>query len=130
MIVDQRFGLIPLHLLRIVRIALEVASLNDRSIDLAEICQVAVVVCPIGVGMGSRVDKRKAHLLNAVQARDQNHDLIIAALLNTPPRVDVFHHHREGREIEGHVVGQHPSRSYGDVAVRRLSIKSGLPMFT
>jgi hypothetical protein len=59
-------------------------------------------------------DERQAKLFDAVQARAQDHDLVVAALLDTPPRMDVFHHHREGSEIEGYVVGQYPPWRYRD----------------
>ncbi|MNH47267.1 hypothetical protein D3C79_1104200 [compost metagenome] len=58
MMVNQRFGLITLHFSRVIRITFEIAPLKDRPIDLAEIRQIAVVVCPIRVGMCVCEDER------------------------------------------------------------------------
>ncbi|MOA63112.1 hypothetical protein D3C78_1887250 [compost metagenome] len=58
MIVNQRFGLITLHFSRVIRVAFEVAPLKDRPIDFAKMRQIAVIVCPIRIGMCICEDKR------------------------------------------------------------------------
>ncbi len=85
----------------------------------------------VGVAVGEQ--KPQAHLLEPTQAGHEYEDVPFGVLLYTvPARVDVVHHHREGREVERHVVVEHPAGRCGDrmvgAFVNQFSVTDAHPL--
>lgn len=100
---------------------LEIPSVQQAPIDFTQVVQIGIVVRHCGIRMLIGKHERNMKLRYSDQRRDDDQNLFIRNLTYVISRVDVEHHDRKRREIEGHIIAQSTSWANSDSSMISLS---------
>lgn len=106
---DKGFCLITLLLPGILRIVGKIPRLEKRPVNFVEVGKIIEIICRDWIGMLIGENEWDTLFLDRMQGTHHHQNLAIWYMRDAVTGMDVVHHDREGREIEGNVVAKSPT---------------------